>query len=71
MLNLNSIANYVICNNLSINITDIEYGIEDKIIWRWSNSNKLHKPKVYTSRKGNYITINKIRYYLSDFIKGC
>lgn len=65
----NTIASYVICNNLAINITGIEYGIEDKIIWRWSNSNKLHKAKVYTSRKGNYFLVDKIRYYINDFIR--
>ena len=66
---LNSIANYVICNNLSINIKDVEYGIENRVIWYWSNSDKLHKAKIYTSRKGDYFIINKMRYYLSEFCR--
>ena len=68
---LKSIANYVICNSLSINIKDIEYGIEDKVIWYWSNSDKLHKSKIYNSRKGYYFLVNKMRYYLNDFSKKC
>lgn len=66
---LKSIANYVICNNLSINIKDIEYGIEDKVIWYWSNSDKLHKAKIYTSRKGDYFIADKTRYYLDEFCR--
>ena len=66
---IKSIANYVICNNISIDIIDIEPGIEDKIIWRWSNENKLHKSKVYTSRKGEYFLVDKMRYYLNDFCR--
>ena len=66
---LNSIANYVICNNLSINIKDIEYGIEDKVIWYWSNENKLHKSRIYTSSKGEYFLVDKMRYYLNDFCR--
>lgn len=64
-----SIATYVICNTLAINITDIQYGIEDKIIWRWSNSDKLHKAKIYNSTKGDYFIVNKLRYYLSEFCR--
>ena len=66
---LKTVATYVICNNLSINIIDIEYGIEDKILWKWSNSDKLHKTKIYNSRKGRYyFLVDKIRYYLDEFI---
>ena len=63
----NTIATYGICNNLSINIINIEYGIEDNIIWKWSNCDKIHKAKIYVSRKGDYFMVNKMRYYLSDF----
>ena len=66
---LKPIASYAICNSLSINIKDIEYGIEDKVIWYWSNENKLHKAKIYNSRKGDYFMLNKTRFYLSDFCR--
>ena len=66
---IKSIASYPLCNNLSINIIDIEYGIEDKVIWRWSNCNKLHKSKVYNSKKGEYFLVDKLRYYLDEFCR--
>ena len=68
---LNPLACYGICNNLSILIQDVEYGIEDKIIWRWSNEDKVHKAKIYTSRKGDYFLVNKIRHYINDFCRIC
>ena len=65
----NTIATYVMCNNLSINIKDIEHGIEDKVIWYWSDEKKLHKSKIYISTKGCYFMVNKVRYYLSEFCR--
>lgn len=66
---LKPIAIYVLCNNLSILIQDIEYGIEDKVIYRYSDSNKLHKAKIYNCRKGDYFIADKMRFYLNDFCR--
>ena len=66
---LKPIASYALCKSLSINIKDIEYGIEDKVIWYYSNSDKTHKSKIYTSRKGEYFLVNKLRYYLDEFCR--
>ena len=65
----NIIATYVICNNLAINIIGVDYGINNSIIWCWNNEEKQHKTKIYTSRKGNYFLVDKIRYYINDFIR--
>lgn len=54
---------------LSLDILDIEYGIEDKVICKFSDEEKIHKCKMYTNKKGwQYFILKNRRYYISDFI---
>ena len=63
----NLIASKGITNNISINIYNIEYGIDDKVIAGYNNKNP-RKYKIYTNTKGNYFNLGG-RQYLSDFIR--
>lgn len=60
-----------ITNGLAIAVLGIEYDLDDKVIYRFSNETKTRKAKVYTTQKGrSYFKIRGQRYYLDEFIKG-
>ena len=62
-----------ICNLTAkkrIEVTNIEYNINDYIVYNFSDENKNHKAKIYYNIKGNsYINVNNARYYLNEFIR--
>ena len=66
---MKSIGVFGICNNLSLNIYDFILGAETKAIVKYSNENKYHKVKVYTSNRGDYFTLYGTRHYLKDFLR--
>lgn len=55
---------------LSLDILDIEDGIESYVICKFSDEEKNHKCKIYTSKKGlQYFILENRRYYLQEFIR--
>lgn len=53
-----------------IEIIDIEHGINDFVIWRWSNESKLHKSRAYyDSKRGAYFKVNGRREYLDEYMR--
>lgn len=53
-----------------IKILDIEYGIEDYVIWSWSDEEKKHKTKVCTTTgERNFFWVGKFRVYLDECLR--
>lgn len=53
-----------------ISIYNIEYGIEDYIIYRWYNEERLYKSKLKVNKEGESVfRIGNIWYNLNEFIK--
>ena len=67
--NKKPIAIYGVCNTLSVVIYDIDYDINDHIIWSYSDENKLHKSKIYYSADDSYFIHKNHRFYLNEFIR--
>ena len=57
-----------ICNNASINVYGVEYGIDDKII-AGLNNQKPRKYKLYFNSKGEYFNFGGNRIYLHEVIR--
>ena len=65
----NPIAVIGITNISSIQILDIEYGIDDYVIIKGFTGD-IHRHKIYYSvRKGMYFKYGNARYYLKHFLK--
>ena len=64
----NPIAAMGITNISSIQILDIEYGIDDYVIIKGFVGD-IHKIKIYDSTKGAYFKYSNSRYYIKDFMK--
>lgn len=70
MLEDNVLGVMSITNNLALYIIEVEYGIDDKVVFRFSNEEKERKAKIYNNVKGEaYFKIRGKRYYLKDFMK--
>lgn len=70
MLEDNILGVMSITNNLALYVVEIEYGIDDKVIFRFSNEEKERKAKLYSNMKGeSFFKIRGKRYYLKDFMK--
>lgn len=70
MMTNNILGVMSITNNLALYVIEIEYGIDDKVVFRYSNEEKERKAKVYYNVKGEaYFKIRGQRYYLKDFMK--
>ena len=69
--NQQPIAVYSICNTLSILIYDIEYGINDSVIWGFSNEDKLHKSRIYYQQHDDkdFFSYCGKRFHLNEFIR--
>lgn len=53
-----------------VTIYNIEYGMEDYIIYKWFNEEILYKSKLKTNKDGDYVfRIGNIWYNLNEFIK--
>ena len=50
-------------------VLDIIHGIDDVLIWKWADMEQLHTAKIRISQKGAYVHINRIRLYLSEFVR--
>lgn len=46
------IAVYPVCNTFGIEILHIEHGINDKVVYRFSNDQKIHYSRIYYKVKG-------------------
>ena len=64
----NPIAVIGITNISSIQILDIECGIDDYAIIK-GFAGDIHKIKIYDSTKGAYFKYSNSRYYIKDFMK--
>ena len=64
--NIKPIANCYFNGEISINIYEIQYGIDDYIIAGFSDGTQTRKRKIKYNQLGGYFNINKIRIYLSD-----
>ena len=55
----------------SMEIIEIEFGIDDKVVYRYSNETKTHKAKIYNTIKTgrSYFKVKGVRYFLDEFMK--
>ena len=65
---MDPIASLAICNTASLNIYDIEHGIEDYVVAGMNNA-QPRRYKVYYTSKGAYFNWGGCRYYLSEFLR--
>ena len=69
----NSVYVYNFTMDSGLEITDIEYGIDDKVIvsyfWYSWVKEKARKYKIYSTSKGSYFNYKGRRMYLSEFVK--
>ena len=64
------IASQPICNDLSIKIYDISYGIEEYVIYQWGNEEHLNKSKLSLNNRGDVqFRISHTWYNLNDFMR--
>lgn len=53
-----------------VTIYNIEYGIEDYIIYKWFNEERLYKSKLKVNKEGESVfRIGNVWYNLNEFIK--
>ena len=53
-----------------VTIYNIEYGIEDYVIYRWFNEERLYKSKLKVNKEGESVfRIGNVWYNLNEFIK--
>lgn len=66
----NALGVMSITNTLALYLIEIEYDVNDKAVFRFSNETKDRKAKLYTNAKGeSFFKIRGQRYYLKDFMK--
>lgn len=58
-----------ITNTLALEVYGYEYGIDDKIVYKYSNENKLRKVKLYDNTKGIYFNTPTGKVYLNEIIR--
>ena len=63
------IATYPVCNTLGIEILDIEHGINDKVVYRFSNDPKIHYSRIYYKVKGECFRTKIGMINLNDCIR--
>ena len=69
MKNLEIIGSMCITNNLALEVYGYEYGINDKIIYKYSGENKFRKARLYENTKGIYFNTPTGKTYLSEIIR--
>ena len=62
MKNLEIIGSVCITNNLSLEVYNYEYGINDKIIYKYSGENKFRKARLYENTKGIYFNTQQAKH---------
>ena len=65
MKELKVIGSISITNSLALEVYGYEYGVDDKIIYKYSNENKFRKAKLYENKKGIYFNTPIGRTYLN------
>lgn len=69
MANVRPIGVKGITNTISLNIYQIEHGIETRVLGGFNND-KPRWRKVYTTSKGrNYFLVSGSRHYLDEFLR--
>lgn len=64
------IASQPICNDLSIKIYDISYGIEEYVIYQWGNEECLNKSKLSVNNRGDVqFRISHTWYNIDEFTR--
>ena len=69
MKNNEIIGSMSITNSLALEVYGYEYGVDDKIIYKYSNENKYRKAKLYENKKGIYFNTPTGKTYLSEIIR--
>lgn len=55
---------------LCLDILNIEYGINDYVICKFSDKKRTHRIKIQATKKGdNYFRLQGRNYYLDEFIR--
>ena len=69
--NLQPVAACGISNTVAVLIYSIEYGINDSVIWGFSNEDKLHKCRIYYAQHNdrNFFSYCGKRFYLDEFMR--
>ncbi|HID0815720.1 TPA: hypothetical protein ACXNW8_001330 [Clostridium botulinum] len=62
------VASYCLCNIASLNIYEVNTGIDEFVI-AGINDLKSRKYKLYYTGKGTYFNFGGSRFYLNDFIR--
>ena len=65
------LASMALSNSVSLNIYEIEHGIDDYVYAGMGgvSNNKVRKYKLYYNSKGAYFNFGKSRYYMNEFIR--
>ena len=66
----NIIGSKHLCNGASINLLYFLHESVDRVAWKYSFDDKIHKSKIYTtSTDRKYFLINGKREYLEEYIR--
>ena len=68
-MNKEILAYHPICSSLTLYITAVEYGVNDKVLVRWSDNQKTYKRRIYENKKGSYFVLNRNKFYLEEFTR--
>ena len=69
MKNNEIIGTMHITNTLALEVYGYEYGIDDKIVYKYSDENKLRKVKLYDNTKGIYFNTPTGKVYLNEIVR--
>lgn len=59
-----------LAGGLGIEIIRIEYGINDHVVWKFSDEKKYHNSVIYNTNSGRaYFKYRGSRYYIDDFMR--
>ena len=66
----NIIGSKHLCNGASIEIYYFLHGIVDRVAWKYSFEDKIHKTRIYTTSTGrNYFLTKGKREYLEEYLR--
>ena len=58
-----------ITNNVAISIHEIQYGIDDWVVFSWTNCKKSRAKIRYNAKGEAYFKSNGVRYYFNEAIR--